>query len=54
MQYDRKPKDDSSLIKALHDLVASHPTTGFGGPGLLNVIEIITGESLSVEVDTKE
>src|SRR5450432_2910383 len=29
MLYDRKPKDDSSLIEALQDLVARHPTIGF-------------------------
>ena len=27
--YDRKPKNDSSLIEALQDLVARHPTIGF-------------------------
>ena len=27
--YQRKPKDDSSLIEALHELVAKHPTIGF-------------------------
>jgi putative transposase len=29
MLYDRKHKDDSSLIEALQDLVATHPTIGF-------------------------
>ena len=29
MQYDRKPKDDSSLIAALQDLISRHPTIGF-------------------------
>jgi putative transposase len=29
MLYDRKPKDDSSLIEALQDLVFRHPTIGF-------------------------
>lgn len=27
--YQKKPKDDSSLIEALHELVAKHPTIGF-------------------------
>lgn len=29
MLYRRKPKDDSSLIEALHQLVEKHPTIGF-------------------------
>lgn len=29
MGYHKKPKDDSSLIEALHELVARHPTIGF-------------------------
>lgn len=29
MLYDKKPRDDSSLIKALHDLVEKHPAIGF-------------------------
>jgi putative transposase len=29
MNYHKKPKDDSSLIEALHELVAKHPTIGF-------------------------
>lgn len=29
MSYHRKPKDDSSLIEALHELIAKHPTIGF-------------------------
>jgi putative transposase len=29
MVYHKKPKDDSSLIEALHELVARHPTIGF-------------------------
>lgn len=27
--YQKKPKDDSSLIEALHELVAKHPSIGF-------------------------
>jgi len=29
LMYQRKPKDDSSLIEALHELVDKHPTIGF-------------------------
>jgi putative transposase len=29
MGYQKKPKDDSSLIEALHQLVDKHPTVGF-------------------------
>jgi putative transposase len=29
MQYQKKQKDDSSLIEALHDLVNKHPSIGF-------------------------
>lgn len=29
LQYQKKPKDDSSLIEALHELVEKHPTIGF-------------------------
>ena len=29
MSYHRVPKDDSSLIEALHQLVDQHPTIGF-------------------------
>jgi putative transposase len=27
--YHKKPKDDRSLIEALHELVAKHPAIGF-------------------------
>ena len=29
LMYQKKPKDDSSLIEALHELVDKHPTIGF-------------------------
>ena len=29
LMYKKKPKDDSSLIEALHELVDTHPTIGF-------------------------
>ncbi len=29
MSYQKRPRDDSSLIDALHELVAKHPTIGF-------------------------